>query len=64
MPGVTERLPLPKPLDSRAVLRHLIVEAMQSVQNDLALQAAQDLYGAVSAPYNAVRDAWTAVGVN
>ena len=28
------------------------------------LQAAQDLYGLNSPPYNAVRDAWTAVGVN
>jgi Zn-dependent metalloprotease len=30
----------------------------------ITLQAAQDLYGANSAPFNAVRDAWTAVGVN
>ncbi len=30
----------------------------------ITLRAAQDLYGLGSAPYNAVRDAWTAVGVN
>jgi len=30
----------------------------------ITLQAAVDLYGLNSAPYNAVRDAWTAVGVN
>jgi len=30
----------------------------------IALRAAQDLYGLNSAPYNAVRDAWAAVGVN
>ena len=29
----------------------------------ITLQAAQDLLRAGSAPYNAVRDAWTAVGV-
>jgi bacillolysin len=30
----------------------------------ITLRAAQDLYGLNSAPYSAVRDAWTAVGVN
>jgi bacillolysin len=30
----------------------------------ITLRAAQDLYGLNSPPYNAVRDAWTAVGVN
>jgi bacillolysin len=30
----------------------------------ITLRAAQDLYGLNGAPYNAVRDAWTAVGVN
>jgi bacillolysin len=30
----------------------------------VTLRAAQDLYGANSAPFTAVRDAWTAVGVN
>jgi Zn-dependent metalloprotease len=30
----------------------------------ITLRAAQELYGLNSAPYNAVRDAWTAVGVN
>ena len=35
-----------------------------SVARAVTLRAAQDLYGLNSAPYNAVRDAWTAVGVN
>jgi thermolysin len=35
-----------------------------SMARAITLQAAQDLYGASSAPYAAVRDAWTAVGVN
>ena len=35
-----------------------------SMARAITLRAAQDLYGLGSAPYNAVRDAWTAVGVN
>jgi bacillolysin len=35
-----------------------------SMARAVTLRAAQDLYGLGSAPYNAVRDAWTAVGVN
>jgi bacillolysin len=35
-----------------------------SMARTITLRAAQDLYGLNSAPYNAVRDAWTAVGVN
>jgi bacillolysin len=35
-----------------------------SMARIITLQAAVDLYGLNSAPYNAVRDAWTAVGVN
>jgi Zn-dependent metalloprotease len=35
-----------------------------SVARAVTLREAQDLYGLNSAPYNAVRDAWTAVGVN
>jgi thermolysin len=35
-----------------------------SLARAITLQAAQDLYGVNSPPYNAVRDAWTAVGVN
>ena len=35
-----------------------------SMARAMTLRAAQDLYGLGSAPYNAVRDAWTAVGVN
>jgi Zn-dependent metalloprotease len=35
-----------------------------SMARAVTLRAAQDLYGVNSAPYNATRDAWTAVGVN
>ena len=35
-----------------------------SMARAITLRAAQDLYGLNSTPYNAVRDAWTAVGVN
>ena len=35
-----------------------------SMARAITLRAAQDLYGINSGPYNAVRDAWTAVGVN
>ena len=35
-----------------------------SMARAISLQAARDLYGAGSTPYNAVRDAWVAVGVN
>ena len=35
-----------------------------SVARAITQRAAQDLYGLNTAPYNAVRDAWTAVGVN
>jgi thermolysin len=35
-----------------------------SMARAVTLRAAQDLYGLNSAPFNAVRDAWTAVGVN
>jgi len=35
-----------------------------SMARAITLRAAQDLYGLNSASYNAVRDAWTAVGVN
>ena len=35
-----------------------------SMARAITLRAAQDLYGLNSAPYNAVRDSWTAVGVN
>ena len=35
-----------------------------SMARAITLRAAQDLYGVNSAPYNAVRDAWAAVGVN
>jgi len=35
-----------------------------SMARAITLQAATDLYGVNSPPYNAVRDAWTAVGVN
>ncbi|MGH9140596.1 MAG: M4 family metallopeptidase [Vicinamibacterales bacterium] len=35
-----------------------------SMARAITLRAAQDLYGLNSGPYNAVRDAWSAVGVN
>jgi bacillolysin len=35
-----------------------------SMARSITLQAAADLYGSSSAPFTAVRDAWTAVGVN
>jgi Zn-dependent metalloprotease len=35
-----------------------------SMARAVTLRAAQDLYGIGSGPFNAVRDAWTAVGVN
>jgi bacillolysin len=35
-----------------------------AMARSVTLRAAQDLYGLNSAPYNAVRDAWTAVGVS
>jgi len=48
----------------RAFAQLMPSNANFSMARAITLQAAQDLYGAMSAPYNAVRDAWTAVGVN
>ena len=48
----------------RAFAQLMTSNANFSMARSLTLRAAQDLYGDGSAPYNAVRDAWTAVGVN
>jgi bacillolysin len=48
----------------RAFAQLMTSNANFSMARSLTLRAAQDLYGAGSAPYNAVLDAWTAVGVN
>jgi Zn-dependent metalloprotease len=48
----------------RAFAQLMPSSADYSMARAITLRAAQDLYGLGSAPYNAVRDAWTAVGVN
>jgi bacillolysin len=48
----------------RAFAQLMPSSANFSMARAITLRAAQDLYGLGSAPYNAVRDAWTAVGVN
>ena len=48
----------------RAFVQLMPSSANFAMARIITLQAAQDLYGVNSAPYNAVRDAWTAVGVN
>jgi len=48
----------------RAFAQLMPPNANFSLARAITLQAAIDLYGATSPPYNAVRDAWTAVGVN
>jgi thermolysin len=48
----------------RAFAQLMPSNANFSMARTVTLRAAQDLYGLNSAPYNAVRDAWTAVGVN
>ena len=48
----------------RAFAQLMPSNANFSMARAITLRAAQDLYGAGSLPYNAVRDAWTAVGVN
>jgi Zn-dependent metalloprotease len=48
----------------RAFAQLMPSNANFSMARAITLQAAQDLYGLGSTPYNAVRDAWTAVGVN
>lgn len=48
----------------RAFTQLLPANATFSIARAATLRAAQDLYGLNSAAYNAVRDAWTAVGVN
>jgi len=48
----------------RAFAQLMPSNANYAMARVITLRAAQDLYGLNSAPYNAVRDAWTAVGVN
>ena len=48
----------------RAFAQLMPANANFSMARAITLEAAQDLYSVNSAPYNAVRDAWTAVGVN
>jgi thermolysin len=48
----------------RAFTQLMPSNANFSMARAITLRAAQDLYGANSAPFNAVRDAWTAVGVD
>jgi bacillolysin len=48
----------------RAFAQLMPSNATFSMARAITLQAAQDLYGVNSPPYNAVRDGWTAVGVN
>lgn len=48
----------------RAFTQLMPSNATFSMARAVTLRAAQDLYGINTAPYNAVRDAWTAVGVN
>jgi thermolysin len=48
----------------RAFAQLMPSNASFSLARAVTLQAAQDLYGVSSPPYNAVRDGWTAVGVN
>jgi Zn-dependent metalloprotease len=48
----------------RAFAQLMPSTADYSMARAITLRAAQDLYGVGSVPYNAVRDAWTAVGVN
>jgi len=48
----------------RAFAQLMPSNANFSMARAVTLRAAQDLYGAGSAPLAAVRDAWTAVGVN
>ena len=48
----------------RAFAQLMPSNANFSMARVVTLRAAQDLYGLNSAPYNAVRDAWTASGVN
>jgi len=48
----------------RAFTQLMPSNATFAMARAITLRAAQDLYGLNSAPYNAVRDAWTAVGVN
>ena len=48
----------------RAFAQLMPSNATFALARTVTLQGAQDLYGTTSAAYAAVRDAWTAVGVN
>ena len=61
--GAANRIQIEK-IFYRAFAQLMPSNANFAMARAITLQAAQDLYGASSAPYNAVRDAWTAVGVN
>lgn len=61
--GATNRLQIER-VFYRAFTQLMPSNANFQVARAVTLQAAQDLYGTSSAAYAAVRDAWTAVGVN
>jgi thermolysin len=61
--GAANRIQIEK-IFYRAFAQLMPSNANFAMARAITLQAALDLYGAGSAPYNAVRDAWTAVGVN
>ena len=48
----------------RAFAQLMPSNANFSLARVVTLQAARDLYGVNSGPYNAIRDGWTAAGVN
>jgi thermolysin len=60
--GAANRVQIEK-IFYRAFTQLMPSNANFSMARAITLQAAQDLFGSGSAPYNAVRDAWTAVGV-
>ena len=61
--GSTNRLQMER-VFYRAFAQLMPSNATFALARTVTLQAAQDLYGTTSAAYAAVRDAWTAVGVN
>lgn len=61
--GATSREQIEK-IYYRAFAQLMPSNANFAMARTITLQAAQDLYGASSAAYAAVRDGWTAVGVN
>ena len=61
--GASNRLQMER-VFYRAFAQLMPSNATFATARAVTLQAAQDLYGTTSAAYAAVRDAWTAVGVN